>query len=172
MMEDAISKDDNGDGADLFGYNAIRYGQLLTASVIYEKALSKSKSLQDNTSMAESYRKQGQLLRKKKDYPGSMAKFSEALSMSTLMNDKSSMAKTLNSMAILNWRTKRKMGTKKLVVCPCYCRRIGDKPKISKYLNNIGIWYRDDSDYSKSVEYYQRSLEIKALGDVRTLAKH
>ena len=39
-------------------------------------------------------------------------------------------------------------------------------------MNNIGIWYRDDSDYSKSVEYYQKSLTIKEdLGDVRNIGK-
>ena len=88
--------------------------------------------------MAESYRKQGQLLRKKKDYPGSLAKFSEALSMSTVMNDKSSMAKTLNSMAILNWRTKEKdEALKNWLSALAIVEELGDKPKISKYLNNI-----------------------------------
>ena len=174
MMEDAISKDDNLVMAQIYlGTMLYDMGNYSQASVIYEKALSKSKSLQDNASMAESYRKQGQLLRKKKDYPGSLAKFSEALSMSTVMNDKSSMAKTLNSMAILNWRTKEKdEALKNWLSALAIVEEIGDKPKISKYLNNIGIWYRDDSDYSKSVEYYQRSLEIKeALGDVRNISK-
>ena len=174
MMEDAISKDDNLVMAQIYlGTMLYDMGNYSQASVIYEKALSKSKSLQDNASMAESYRKQGQLLRKKKDYPGSLAKFSEALSMSTVMNDKSSMAKTLNSMAILNWRTKEKdEALKNWLSALAIVEGLGDKPKISKYLNNIGIWYRDDSDYSKSVEYYQRSLEIKeALGDVRNISK-
>ena len=174
MMEDAISKDDNLVMAQIYlGTMLYDMGNYSQASVMYEKALSKSKSLQDNASMAESYRKQGQLLRKKKDYPGSLAKFSEALSMSTVMNDKSSMAKTLNSMAILNWRTKEKdEALKNWLSALAIVEELGDKPKISKYLNNIGIWYRDDSDYSKSVEYYQRSLEIKeALGDVRNISK-
>ena len=174
MMEDAISKDDNLVMAQIYlGTMLYDMGNYSQASVIYEKALSKSKSLQDNASMAESYRKQGQLLRKKKDYPGSLAKFSEALSMSTVMNDKSSMAKTLNSMTILNWRTKEKdEALKNWLSALAIVEELGDKPKISKYLNNIGIWYRDDSDYSKSVEYYQRSLEIKeALGDVRNISK-
>ena len=174
MMEDAISRDDNLVMAQIYlGTMLYDMGNYTQASVIYEKALSKSKSLQDNASMAESYRKQGQLLRKKKDYPGSLAKFSEALSMSTVMNDKSSMAKTLNSMAILNWRTKEKdEALKNWLSALAIVEELGDKPKISKYLNNIGIWYRDDSDYSKSVEYYQRSLEIKeALGDVRNISK-
>ena len=174
MMEDAISKDDNLVMAQIYlGTMLYDMGNYSQASVMYEKALSKSKSLQDNASMAESYRKQGQLLRKKKDYPGSLAKFSEALSMSTVMNDKSSMAKTLNSMAILNWRTKEKdEALKNWLSALAIVEELGDKPKISKYLNNIGIWYRDDSDYSKSVEYYQKSLEIKeVLGDVRNISK-
>ena len=174
MMEDAIRRDDNLVMAQIYlGTMQYDMGNYSQASVIYEKALSKSKSLQDNASMAESYRKQGQLLRKKKDYPGSLAKFSEALSMSTVMNDKSSMAKTLNSMAILNWRTKEKdEALKNWLSALAIVEELSDKPKISKYLNNIGIWYRDDSDYSKSVEYYQRSLEIKeALGDVRNISK-
>jgi len=174
MMENAISRDDNLVMAQIYlGTMLYDMGNYAQASVIYEKALSKSKSLQDNASMAESYRKQGQLLRKNKDYPGSLAKFSEALSMSTVMNDKSSMAKTLNSMAILNWRTKEKdEALKNWLSALAIVEELGDKPKISKYLNNIGIWYRDDSDYSKSVEYYQRSLEIKeALGDVRNISK-
>ena len=174
MMENAISKDDNLVMAQIYlGTMQYDMGNYSQASVIYEKALSKSKSLQDNASMAESLRKQGQLLRKKKDYPGSLAKFSQALSMSTVMNDKSSMAKTLNSMAILNWRTKEKdEALKNWLSALAIVEEQDDKPKISKYLNNIGIWYRDDSDYSKSVEYYQKSLEIKeALGDVRNISK-
>ena len=174
MMEDAISKDDNLVMAQIYlGTMLYDMGNYSQASVMYEKALSKSKSLQDNASMAESYRKQGQLLRKKKDYPGSLAKFSEALSMSTVMNDKSSMAKTLNSMAISNYKTKEKdEALMNWLSALAIVEELGDKPKISKYLNNIGIWYRDDSDYSKSVEYYQKSLEIKeVLGDVRNISK-
>ena len=174
MMEEAISRDANLVMAQIFlGTMQYDLGNYSQASVFYERALSKSKSLQDNASMAESLRKQGQLLRKKKDYPGSLAKFSEALSMSTVMNDKSSMAKTLNSMAILNWRTKDKdEALKNWLSALAIVEEQDDKPKISKYLNNIGIWYRDDSDYSKSVEYYQKSLEIKeSLGDVRNISK-
>ncbi|MDP6170013.1 MAG: tetratricopeptide repeat protein [Candidatus Marinimicrobia bacterium] len=174
MMEDAISKDDNLVMAQIYlGTMQYDMGNYTQASVIYEKALSKSKSLQDNASMAESLRKQGQLLRKRKDYGGSLSKFSEALSMSTVMSDKSSMAKTFNSMAILNWKMKEKdEALKNWLQALAIVEELDDKPKISKYLNNIGIWYQDDSDYSKSVEYYQKSLTIKEdLGDVRNIGK-
>jgi len=174
MMEEAISKDANLVLAQIYlGTMQYDMGNYSQASVIYERALSKSKTLQDNASMAESLRKQGQLLRKKKDYAGSIRKFSEALSMSTVMNDKSSMAKTLNSMAILNWKTKDKdEALKNWLQALAIVEELNDKPKISKYLNNIGIWYRDDSDYSKSAEYYQKSLSIKEeLGDVRNISK-
>ena len=107
MMESAISKDDNLVMAQIYlGTMQYDMGNYTQASVMYEKALGKSKSLQDNANIAESLRKQGQLLRKKKDYAGSLEKLTEALSMSTVMNDKGSMAKTLNSMAILNYRMK------------------------------------------------------------------
>jgi class 3 adenylate cyclase/tetratricopeptide (TPR) repeat protein len=174
MMEEAISKDANLVMAQIYlGTMQYDLGNYAQASAIYERALSKSKSLQDNASMAESLRKQGQLLRKKKDYAASIVKFSEALSMSTVMNDKSSMAKTLNSMAILNWKTREKdEALKNWLQALSIVEELEDKPKISKYLNNIGIWYRDDSDYSKSVEYYQKSLTIKEdLGDVRNIGK-
>lgn len=174
MMEEAITKDANLVMAQIYlGTMQYDMGNYSQASAIYERALSKSKSLQDNASMAESLRKQGQLLRKKKDYAGSLDKFTEALSMSTVMNDKSSMAKTLNSMAILNWKTKDKDDAlKNWLQALAIVEELDDKPKISKYLNNIGIWYRDDSDYSKSAEYYQKSLFIKEeLGDVRNISK-
>ena len=107
MMEQSISNDDNLVMAQIYlGTMQYDMGNYTQASVIYEKALGKSKSLQDNANIAESLRKQGQLLRKRKDYAGSLEKLSEALSMSTVMNDKGSMAKTLNSMAILNYRIK------------------------------------------------------------------
>ena len=46
------------------------------------------------------------------------------------------------------------------------------KELISKRLNNIGIWYWKDQDYSKSIEYYQKSIAIKQeLGDKRNIEK-
>ena len=174
MMEQSISKDDNLVMAQIY-LGAMQYdlGNYNQASVIYEKALSKSKSLKDNANIAYSLRKQGQLLRKSKDFEGSLSKFTEALSMSTVMNDKSSMAKTLNSMAILNYKTKEKDNAlKNWLQALAIVEELGDKTKISKYLNNIGIWYKDDLDYSKSIEYYQKSLSIKEeLGDVRNISK-
>ncbi len=174
MMEEAISKDPNLIMAQIY-LGTIKYdmGNYSQASVIYETALSKSKALQDNASIAESLRKQGQLLRKNKDFNGSIKKFAEALSMSTVMNDKNSMAKTLNSMAILNWKANDKdEALKNWLQALAIVEEFNDKTKISKYLNNIGIWYRDDSDFSKSVNYYQKSLSIKEeLGDIRNIGK-
>ena len=174
LMKQAISKDNNLVMAQVFlGQMQYDLGYYAEASVIYEKALTRSKSLQDNAGVAESLRKQGQLLRKNKDYETALAKFGEALSISTVMNDKSSMAKTYNSMAILNFKTDAKDDAlKNWLHALAIVEEFGDKPKISKYLNNIGIWYWRDDDYSKSIEYYQKSLLIKReLGDVRNIAK-
>ena len=174
LMKQAISKDNNLVMAQVYlGQMQYDLGYYAEASVIYEKALTRSKSLQDNAGVAESLRKQGQLLRKNKDYETALAKFGEALSISTVMNDKSSMAKTYNSMAILNFRTDAKDDAlKNWLHALAIVEEFGDKPKISKYLNNIGIWYWRDDDYSKSIEYYQKSLLIKReLGDVRNIAK-
>ena len=83
------------------------------------------------------------------------------------------MAKTLNSMAILNYRMKdNDDALKNWLQALALVEEFDDKPKISKYLNNIGIWYRNDQDYSKSVEYYEKSLKIKEeLGDKRNMGK-
>jgi len=174
LMKQAISKDNNLVMAQVYlGQMQFDLGYYAEAAVIYEKALSRSKSLQDNAGVAESLRKQGQLLRKNKDYETALAKFGEALSISTVMNDKSSMAKTYNSMAILNFKTDAKDDAlKNWLHALAIVEEFGDKPKISKYLNNIGIWYWRDDDYSKSIEYYEKSLLIKReLGDVRNIAK-
>ena len=174
LMKQAISKDQNLVMAQIYlGQMQYELGYYAEASIIYENALSRSKSLQDNAGVAESLRKQGQLLRKNKDYEAALAKFGEALSISTVMNDKSSMAKTYNSMAILNYRTDDKDNAlKNWLHALAIVEEFGDKPKISKYLNNIGIWYWQDYDFSKSIEYYQKSLLIKReLGDVRNIAK-
>jgi len=174
LMKQAISKDKNLVMAQIYlGQMQYDLGYFAEASIIYENALSRSKSLQDNAGVAESLRKQGQLLRKNKDYEAALAKFSEALSISTVMNDKSSMAKTYNSMAILNFKTDDKDNAlKNWLHALAIVEEFGDKLKISKYLNNIGIWYWKDDDYSKSIEYYQKSLLIKReLGDVRNIAK-
>ena len=174
LMKQAISKDQNLVMAQIYlGQMQYELGYFAEASIIYEKALSRSKSLQDNAGVAESLRKQGQLLRKNKDYEAALAKFGEALSISTVMNDKSSMAKTFNSIAILNYKTDDKDNAlKNWLHALAIVEEFGDKPKISKYLNNIGIWYWKDDDYSKSIEYYQKSLLIKReLGDVRNIAK-
>ena len=174
LMKQAISKDQNLVLAQIYlGQMQYELGYFAEASIIYEKALSRSKSLQDIAVVAESLRKQGQLLRKNKDYEAALAKFGEALSISTVMNDKSSMAKTFNSIAILNYKTDDKDNAlKNWLHALAIVEEFGDKPKISKYLNNIGIWYWKDDDYSKSIEYYQKSLLIKReLGDVRNIAK-
>ena len=174
LMEEAIGKDGNLIAAQIYlGAMLYDLGNYNQASVIYENALGKSKTLQDNANIAESLRKQGQLLRKKKDLEGALSKMKEALAISTVMNDKSSMAKTLNSMAIVNWKMKDKdSALKNWLQALTIVEEFDDKPKISKYLNNIGIWYRDDYDYSKSVEYYERSLRIKEdLGDIRNISK-
>ena len=174
MMEEAVSKDGNLIAAQIYlGAMLYDLGNYNQASIIYENALGKSKTLQDNANIAESLRKQGQLLRKKKDLEGALSKMTEALAMSTVMNDKSSMAKTLNSMAIVNWKMKDKdSALKNWLQALNIVEEFDDKPKISKYLNNIGIWYRDDFDYSKSVEYYEKSLSIKeSLGDTRNISK-
>ena len=174
LMKQAISKDKNLVMAQIYlGQMQYDLGYFAEASIIYENALSRSKSLQDNAGVAESLRKQGQLLRKNKDYEAALAKFGEALSISTVMNDKSSMAKTFNSIAILNYKTDDKDNAlKNWLHALAIVEEFGDKPKISKYLNNIGIWYWQDYDYSKSIEYYQKSLLIKReLGDVRNIAK-
>lgn len=174
MMEESISKDDNLVMAQIY-LGTIQYdlGNYNQASVIYDRALVNSKSQKDNANIAECLRKQGQLLRKNKDFGGSIEKFTEALSISTVMNDKSSMAKTLNSMAILNYRTNDKDNAlKHWLQAMAIVEELDDKPKLSKYLNNIGIWYRDDFDYSKSIEYYEKSFEIKQeLGDIRNISK-
>ena len=174
LMKQAISKDQNLVMAQIYlGQMQYELGYYAEASIIYENALSRSKSLQDNAGVAESLRKQGQLLRKNKDYEAALAKFGEALSISTVMNDKSSMAKTFNSIAILNYKTDDKDNAlKNWLHALAIVEEFGDKPKISKYLNNIGIWYWQDYDFSKSIEYYQKSLLIKReLGDVRNIAK-
>ena len=58
------------------------------------RALSKSKSLQDNAGIAESLRKQAMIYREQRDFPNAIDRFSESLAISTVMNDKKAMAKT------------------------------------------------------------------------------
>ena len=143
------------------------------ASIYWERALSKSKSLQDNAGIAESLRKQGTLLRKQRDYGGALDRFGEALAMSTVMNDKKSMAKTLNSMAILNYRMRdMDNALQNWLQALTLVEEFDDKLKMSKYTNNIGIWYYNDDDYSKAIEYYEKSLAIKEeLKDTRNMGK-
>jgi tetratricopeptide (TPR) repeat protein len=89
------------------------------------------------------------------------------------MNDKKSMAKTLNSMAILNYRTQDKDNAlKNWLQALTLVEEFDDKLKMSKYMNNIGIWYFNDKDYSNAIEYYDQSLIIKTeLKDVRNMGK-
>jgi len=174
LMKESISKDENLVVAQIFlGQMKYELGYFDEASIIYENALIKSKSLQDNSGIAESLRKQGQLFRKNKDYEGAISKFGEALAISTVMNDKNSMAKTFNSMAILYYKIKDKDNAlKNWLQALTIVEGLDDKLKESKYLNNIGIWYWDDDDYSKAIEYYEKSLLIKEeLGDVRNIGK-
>ena len=137
------------------------------------KPLPKGKILQDNATIAEALRKQGTLLRKNKEFDKAVAKFSEALSISTILNDKYSMAKSLNSVAISYYQSGDKDNAlKNWLQALSIAEELGDKGAISKRLNNIGIWYWKDQDYSKSIEYYQKSIAIKQeLGDIRNIGK-
>ena len=174
IMKEVVKKDDNIVMATLYlGQMLYELDEYDKASIYFEKALSKSKSLQDNAGIAESLRKQGTLLRKNRDYDGALDRFSESLSISTVMNDKKSMAKTLNSMAILNYRTQDKDNAlKNWLQALTLVEEFDDKLKMSKYMNNIGIWYFNDKDYSNAIEYYDQSLIIKTeLKDVRNMGK-
>ena len=174
LMKDVVKKDDNIVMATLYlGQMLYELDEYDKASIYYERALSKSKSLQDNAGIAESLRKQGTLLRKNRDYDGALDRFSESLTISTVMNDKKSMAKTLNSMAILNYRTQDKDNAlKNWLQALTLVEEFDDKLKMSKYMNNIGIWYYNDKDYSNAIEYYGQSLEIKTeLKDIRNMGK-
>ena len=174
IMKEVVKKDDNIVMATLYlGQMLYELGEYDKSSIYFERALTKSKSLQDNAGIAESLRKQGTLLRKNRDYDGALDRFSESLSISTVMNDKKSMAKTLNSMAILNYRTQDKDNAlKNWLQALTLVEEFDDKLKMSKYMNNIGIWYFNDKDYSNAIEYYDQSLIIKTeLKDVRNMGK-
>ena len=174
LMKDAVSKDDNIVMAMLYlGQMLYELDEFDKASIYWERALSKSKSLQDNAGIAESLRKQGTLLRKQRDYGGSLDRFGESLAISTVMNDKKSMAKTLNSMAILNYKMQDlDNALKNWLQALTLVEEFDDKLKMSKYTNNIGIWYYKDDDYSKAIEYYEKSLAIKEeLKDTRNMGK-
>jgi class 3 adenylate cyclase/tetratricopeptide (TPR) repeat protein/TolB-like protein len=174
LMKNAVSKDDNIVMATLYlGQMLYEIDENEKASIYFDRALSKSKSLQNNAGIAEALRKQGQLLRKQRDYEGAINRFSEALSISTVMNDKMSMAKTLNSMAILHYRMQDKDNAlKNWLQALTLVEEFDDKLKMSKYLNNLGIWYFNDNDYSEAIEYYEKSLSIKEeLKDVRNMGK-
>ncbi len=174
IMKEVVVKDDNIVMATLYlGQMLYELDEYDKASIYFERALTKSKSLQDNAGIAESLRKQGTLLRKNRDFDGALDKFSESLSISTVMNDKKSMAKTLNSMAILNYRTQDKDNAlKNWLQALTLVEEFDDKLKMSKYMNNIGIWYFNDKDYSNAIEYYDQSLIIKTeLKDVRNMGK-
>ena len=173
LMKKAVSGDENIVMAMLY------LGQMLyesgddKASIYFKRALSKSKSLQDNAGIAESLRKQGMLLRKKMDFDGAINKFTESLAISTVMNDKNSMAKTLNSIAILNYRNNSlDKALQNWLHALSLSEELDDNLKISKYTNNIGIWYSKDDDFSKAIEYYNKSLVIKEeLKDTRNMSK-
>ena len=82
------------------------------------------------------------------------------------------MAKTLNSVAISYYRSGDKDNALKNWLQALSIAEELEIKAISKRLNNIGIWHWKDQDYSKSIEYYQKSIAIKQeLGDVRNIGK-
>ena len=174
LMKDVIVLDNRLIAAQLqlgnMYYDNVQYYK---AETIFNQSLRKSKELEDNTSIAEALRKQGQVYRKQGQNESALEKFNEALSISTVMNDKNSMAKIMNSIAILYYRIKRfDEALEYWLQAYNIAKEFDDKLKISKYLNNIGIWYWKDYDYSKAIEYYEKSLVIKEeLGDTRNYGK-
>ena len=138
LMKNAVSKDDNIVMAMLYlGQMLFEQNEDDKASVYFERALSKSKSLQDNAGIAESLRKQAMIYEKKR-FSNAIDRFSESLAISTVMNDKKAMAKTLNSMAILNYRSKdMDSALKNWLQALTLVEEFDDKLKMSKYTNNI-----------------------------------
>tara|TARA_Y100000588_G_scaffold395259_1_gene521978 strand:+ start:21018 stop:23336 length:2319 start_codon:yes stop_codon:yes gene_type:complete len=174
LMEDAIALDDKLISAQLrLGIMYYDNGEYDRAGKLYERALKKSKQLEDNSNIAESLRKQGALFRKLRNYDESLEKFNEALSIFRVMNDKSNIAKSMNSIAILYYRTKRlDEALEYWLLAYNTAKEFDDKLKLSKYVNNIGIWYWKDFQYSKAIDYYNESLLIKEeLGDTRNYGK-
>ena len=109
MMLEATRIDNNLIGAKLFlGLMYEESRDYENANKLYSRALSQSKTIGDNAIIAEALRKQGKLSRKEKDFDGAIEKFNESLSIAKVMNDKNAMAKTLNSIAILYYRTDKK----------------------------------------------------------------
>ncbi|SVB42115.1 uncharacterized protein METZ01_LOCUS194969, partial [marine metagenome] len=155
MMKDAIAIDDKLIAAQLkLGQMYYDNDEFAEAENLYTKSLKKSIQLNDNTNIAESMRKQGQLFRKQRQNDVALEKFNEALSISTVMNDKNSMAKIMNSIAILYYKTERlDEALEYWLQAFNIAKEFDDKLKISKYLNNIGIWYWKDYDYSKAIDY-------------------
>jgi len=174
MMQEVVILDNQLIAAQLqLGQMYYDNAQYDKAGTSFDQSLRKSKELEDNTSLAESLRKQGQLFRKQRQNDLALEKFTEALSISTVMNDKNSMAKIMNSIAILYYRTDRlDEALENWLQAFNIAKEFDDKLKISKYVNNIGIWYWKDHDYSKAIEYYDQSLAIKQeLGDTRNYGK-
>jgi tetratricopeptide (TPR) repeat protein len=174
MMKDAIVLDDKLIAAQLkLGQMYYDNGNYNEADFLYARSLNKSRQLEDNTNIAESLRKQGQSFRKQRQIELALEKFNEALSISTVMNDKNSMAKIMNSIAILYYQTDHlDEALEYWLQAFTIAKEFDDKLKISKYLNNIGIWYWKDYDYSKAIDYYGQSLAIKEeLGDTRNYGK-
>jgi class 3 adenylate cyclase/tetratricopeptide (TPR) repeat protein/TolB-like protein len=174
MMQEVIVLDHKLIAAQLkLGQMYYDNAQYDKAETIFAQSLRKSKELDDNTSKAESLRKQGQLFRKQRKIDLALEKFNEALSISTVMNDKNSMAKIMNSIAIAYYREERfDEALEYWLQAFNIAKEFDDKLKISKYVNNIGIWYWKDFDYSKAIDYYEQSLAIKEeLGDTRNYGK-
>ena len=174
MMKDAIVIDDKLIAAQLkLGQMYYDNGEYKEAEKLYMRSFKKSKLLEDNTNIAESLRKQGQLFRKQLQFDLALEKFNEALSISTVMNDKNSMAKIMNSIAITYYKTERLEDALEYWLHALnIAKEFDDKLKISKYVNNIGIWYWKDDDYSRAIDYYEQSLAIKEeLSDTRNYGK-
>jgi tetratricopeptide (TPR) repeat protein len=174
MMQEVVELDNKLIAAQLkLGQMYYDNAQYDKAETIFAQSLRKSKELDDNTSKAESLRKQGQLFRKQRKIDLALEKFNEALSISTVMNDKNSMAKIMNSIAIAYYKEERfDEALEYWLQAFNIAKEFDDKLKISKYVNNIGIWYWRDFDYSKAIDYYEQSLAIKEeLGDTRNYGK-
>ena len=173
MMIESVRLDDNFISAKLFlGQMYFNEGQYERADRLYEKALIKSKSLSDNVNIAETLRKQGQLLRERKDFKNAVKKFKEALLMCQVLNDRNAMAKILNSFGILYFKNNQKEDAlQNWLEALRIAEQFEDKIKIAKYLNNLGIWYSDDGNYSRAIDYFQKSIKIKNEFGDRTVGK-
>lgn len=144
-----------------YGYLSDQKGDLVTALLQYQKALSIYSEINNKTGMATSYNNLGVLYGVIGDTAKALEYHKESLSLKRELQDYSGQAMSLNNIGTLyEYSRKPFEALKYYEEAEELCTQIGDKRGLALVSENIGDIYFKEDILGKAMQYYQQGYSL------------